>query len=232
MKTAKWITHFIRLGAAMLAFHGLFEIQMYNAAVKEVVLLQREIIELKSQEIQDVRELELDSLQQRLLYVEQNDLKDRSFERGLLLVLAAACLICLLHEINRAKVQRRIVQELDPWLSSRGFIKMPGFVYHLEDNDDTTLVLMLHFPSFSSRYQIVTQVEYLDGRKPLRGPHSATTKRSYTYGSKRYEFCFYEDEAEAHSICCENIKEWIADVVLPWFTTGPTAPWVIVVAKV
>ena len=125
---------------------------------------------------------------------------------------------------EKTKGKQRIMRELEPWLQAQGFAKLPGFMYHRSFADGTTLVVILNVPTFDSRYRVFTRVEYLDGRKPIYGPESFPYECRNHPGAKRYNMHFHLDE-ETHLRCALNLKEWISEVLLPWFEAQPTMPW-------
>lgn len=125
---------------------------------------------------------------------------------------------------EKTNAKKRIMRELDPWLRECGFTKRAGFEYQLTAPDGARLVMLLNVPTFDTFYRIYSRWESTDGRTRIEGPETFPYECPNHPGPKRYTFRFHLKE-ETQARCVANLKEWISEVLLPWFEQKPTTPW-------
>jgi hypothetical protein len=125
---------------------------------------------------------------------------------------------------DKTSAKKRIMKELDPWLKEHGFSKKVGFEYHLVDTDGAMLVMLLNVPTFDTFYRVFSRWETSDGRTRVEGPETFPFSCPNHPGPKRYTFRFHLKE-ETQARCIRNLKEWITEVLLPWFEQRPLVSW-------
>lgn len=125
---------------------------------------------------------------------------------------------------EKARAKKRIMKQLDPWLKECGFSKQRGFKYQLTDAENAKLVMLLNVPTFETRCRIFSWRETPNGQTRVAGPQTFPFECPNHPGPKRYTFRFHLSE-ETQARCVANLKEWITEVLLPWFEQKPAMPW-------